>query len=286
LTEAGGCLNQKKLLKAVIMVFVAVSLCFNAFAEPVAKVKDITPRFKRYIADRYKHNTDTVGWLYVPGTNINDVVVQNPPNNNEYYLKHDFFGRPDRDGIFAADRRCGLIRGGQLSRNTTIYGHTWTEDPDGDLFHQLIRFKDPHFAKDNPYIFFSTENEDMAWEIFAVYYTTVDLPYIIPDLSWERFANVIQVAFASSIYHYGTKITSKDKILTLSTCTYDIPGVGRLNHNVPNRYRFVIKAKLIDGESARKEKAFFTINENPMHVHSQPRIIRDDPEYRKMMGIA
>jgi len=163
LKEAGECLNAaNRLFKAAVLVFVAAALCFNAFAEQAGKVKEITPRFRRHVTEYYKHNTDAVGWLNVPGTNISDVVAQNPPNNNAFYLTHDFFGRPDRDGIFAADRRCSLIRGGELSRNTTIYGHTWDEDPHGNLFHQLKRFQDPNFAKDHPYIFFSTEDKDMA----------------------------------------------------------------------------------------------------------------------------
>lgn len=33
-------------------------------------------------------NTDTVGWVYVGGTNINYPVVQT--HNNEYYLTHSF----------------------------------------------------------------------------------------------------------------------------------------------------------------------------------------------------
>ena len=282
--EAGECLNAaNRLFKAAVLVFVAAALCFNAFAEQAGKVKEITPRFRRHVTEYYKHNTDAVGWLNVPGTNISDVVAQNPPNNNAFYLTHDFFGRPDRDGIFAADRRCSLIRGGELSRNTTIYGHTWDEDPHGNLFHQLKRFQDPNFAKDHPYIFFSTEDKDMAFEIFAVYYTTTDLPYIIPDLSWGRFASVIQVAFASSLYNYGIPVNKTDKVLTLSTCTYDVPGVGRLSVNVPNKYRFVIMAKLVDGESPRKEKASIKLNKNIMPVHSQPTIIRDDPEFLRIL---
>jgi sortase B len=124
----------------------------------------------------------------------------------------------------------------------------------------------------------------MAWEIFAVYYTSIDLPYIIPDLSWERFASVLRVAMASSIYNYRTTITANDKILTLSTCTYDVPGVGSLPTNVTNKYRFVIMAKLVDGGSAKKERASFAISENVMPVQSQPVIIRDDPEYIRIIS--
>jgi len=42
-------------------------------------------------------------------------------------------------------------------------------------------------------------------------------------------------------------------------------------------------AKLVDGESPRKEKASIKLNKNIMPVHSQPTIIRDDPEFLRIL---
>jgi len=147
------------------------------------RVAAITPTNGERIREKKDENEDVVGWLTVPGTDIDSVIVQNPADDNGFYSKHDFAGTPNRDGTYSADCRCDFTtptREG-ISQNIALYGHSWDENPDGQLFAQLKRFKEPDFAEAHPYIFFSTEDEDMAWEVFAVYDITVNQPYIIPE---------------------------------------------------------------------------------------------------------
>ena len=227
------------------------------------RVKSITPNFSKRIAEKFEINDDTIGWLYVPGTSINHVILKNPfHQTNNYYLGLNINKRPDKNGMFCADFRAvfGSGKRKDLSRITALYGHSWTDDPDDILFAQLKKYRDHDFAKNNPYIFFSTAKENMAWEVFAVFDTTIDLPYISPTLPDIHFYDMLDIVKQLSYYENDIAITADDKILTLSTCTYSVMGHERLPEL--NGYRFAIMARLVKPNDAIKTEAALTINED------------------------
>jgi sortase B len=238
------------------------------------RVAAITPANVDRIREKKDENEDVVGWLTVPGTDIDSVIVQNPTDDNGFYSKHDFAGTPNRDGTYSADCRCDFTtptRGG-LSQNIALYGHSWDENPNGTLFSQLKRFKDQGFAAAHPYIFFSTEAEDMAYEVFAVYHVTINQPYIIPDLPWASFSEVLELAYDASIFDYGILLTESDKILTLSTCSFAPPGRPPLPFDRIPDYRFVVMARLVSPDDARKKIAAVTLNGDPLPPDAMPAI--------------
>jgi len=231
--------------------------------EPTEYKPDPMPDFLDAIAEKYALNKHTVGWLHIPGTTVDDVVlaVQDPADRNSYYLRRDFNGNHSQEGVYFADCRNkfdGTVE--RLSFNTTIYGHAldMKDNPDAKLFSQLKKYWDIEFAKNHPYIFFSIAGEDLVWEIFAVYYATVDHDYINPlDTATapvrQKFINELK---KSSIYIYeDIEVTPTDKLLTLSTCVYKFtPGV------YPNKYRFVITARLVNDMHFTQ---FANVVENP-----------------------
>lgn len=235
-------------------------------------VASITPDFWLDIRDKELQNPDTIGWIYIPDTTVNQVVLQNPPEmqNNQFYLDVDFNRMPDKNGTFCTDFRNVFGSGvrGDLSRITTVYGHSWSDNPDGELFEQLKKFRDPEFARTHPYIFFSTQEENMVWEIFAVFDTTIHLPYIMPDLDDNEMYDLLDIVDKLSEYSYFSAVSPDDKLLVLSTCTYSVRGHDQLPEY--NNYRFVIMAKLVEPRSPRLEEAVFHVNENPAPPDTAP----------------
>lgn len=230
------------------------------------QIASITPSLKSKILEKKEENSDAVGWLIVPGTTINDVVLLNPPGNNDYYTTHDFSRQPDKNGAYGIDYNynfCGASKE-TLFRNTPLYAHNHDDNPDGILFAQLKKFKDPDFAKAHPYVFFSTEEEDMAWEIFAAFDATTEIPYIEPGIHWGAFENLLQTIYDASIYDYGITVSDSDKLLTLSTCTFSVDGHESMPITMQNKYRFVIMARLLNQEEQIKNQAVFTINDAPL----------------------
>lgn len=226
------------------------------------------PDYADLIADAQEINEEVVGWMRIPGTELDEYVLckQDPADMNKYYERKDIYLNYAMEGVLYADCRLTFDKGtaDELARNTTVYGHAldMDENPDGVKFGQLKKFWDPEFAKANPYVYFSTENEDMVWEIMAAFYTTTNHDYIDPMEGWtrEQVQHAIDEAKARSLYNYDVEVSPDDKFLSLSTCVYDIAGGV-----YPNKYRFVIMAKLVDDGIYYKE-ARMTVNPSPLEA--------------------
>jgi len=236
------------------------------------RVLSITPEFAFEIEEMYKINDHVVGWLQVPGTNINDVVVRNPEcRDNLYYLRRNIHREFYFDGIYYIDFRADLgPNRNYLGVNTCIYGHAMTDDPTSQAFHTMFgnlhMFRDPEFAREHPYIFFSLPEEDLAFEIIAVFYGNVDNPefaYNDNPENPEDFIYIIENAvLPRSLFLYDVQFDASDRFLTLSTCIYNPSGGVRLLHHSETLYRFAIMARLVDPDEPLREYATFVINED------------------------
>lgn len=279
---------KKRISFIVVLIYLALSMtsCANTKSidnpqpslsqsaeAPITVASDIS-QLRAQIAEKKEENPDTVGWLIVPGTDIDSAIVQNPPDDNSYYLTHDFYRNTSKTATYSADRRCNFTSGlrQDIPQNIALFGHSFDENPDGELFSQLKKYKNPEFARNHPYIFFSTAEEDMTWEVFAVFDVSVDVPYIYPDLEWETLSSVLDVIYDASIYDYEVKITEDDRLLTITCCTYSIPGNEKLSPDIPNNYRFAVMARLVSSDEPIKEIATFSINENPFPPEDMPKI--------------
>jgi sortase B len=259
-------------IAAAILTILAVGQRWDmtAYAQPNSLDREsyekIVPDLTNLVAAKKRENADVVGWLQIPGTGIDRVILQNPPNlaDNTYYLNVDFQKQPNRDGCFCTDFRVKTGDGSRaaLSRNTTIYGHSWTDDPDGALFAPLKRYRDPDFAREHPYIFYSTHRETMVWEVVAVFEAATALPYITPDPSDKRLRSNLAAIRELSLYDYANPPTREDKFLPLSTCVYS--ELGQPDLPELHDYRFVVLARLIEPDKPLKKQADFTVNEDRM----------------------
>ncbi len=206
----------------------------------------------------YNRNKDTVGWIKIPNTNINYGVVQENYSGEYMTLDYDKKYNKDGDAIWADAWNTFGTRD-QLSKNTIIYGHNWTNykrplqigRASDKHFSQLPAYDYINFARSNPYISFSTLEEEMYWQIFAVFYVEVpdnysgskDFYYIDENpASLTAFANE---AMQRSIHDFGVTVSENDKILTLSTCTRVYNKEALAAGRRKDQQRFVVMAKLM-----------------------------------------
>ncbi len=226
------------------------------------------PTFQPQIKEAREKNEDIVGWLKIDDLEIDGAVVQ--AENNKRYERQNEWKQYSWTGSYFADYECNLTGREQLSKNTVIYGHNvhFDDNKDGERFSQLFHFTDIDFAKEHPYLYFSTydpaasqdgktlSENDMVWQIFSVFYTTTDFNYIQitkdfqnPDsgeITDAQLMNIITEAQKRSEYVYDVPVTAKDKILTLSTCSY--------RYGKRDDVRFVVMAKLLaPGEAPQRE---------------------------------
>lgn len=184
-------------------------------------------------------NPDTVAWLLIPGTRINNSVVQS--FDNLVYLRANERREESIYGCYFADAECSVSSRELLNHNTIVYGHSDLQDnPEGPRFSELYKFTDPQFASRTPVIEFSTLYDFMNWEVFAVFYTTVDFDYISAEPEGGVKALAAE-AKKQSIYDYGIQVGEDDHILTLSTCSVKDGNDGT--------HRFVVMARLLDEDA-------------------------------------
>ena len=197
----------------------------------------------------YAVNNELVGWLSIPGTELDTAVTQCGDNNK--YIKYDYYNQYTSDmtgynyGNLFLDYRC--INNG-LSKNMVIFGHT-TGRASGipkQVYRSLYDYKDMnHFIK-NPIIKYSTLYGEYTYKICAVFLSTTQrkddngymFNYIYPDMSDENMVGYINQVRERMLYETGVTLEPTDKIITLSTCIYDYGAsvdtrlvvVGRLLH--------------------------------------------------------
>ena len=91
-------------------------------------------------------NKDIIGKIKIPGTNIDNDLVQS--TNNEYYLDHSADGKSDYKGSIFMDYRNTLY-----DRKLLIYGHNSKTLKDVP-FHELEKYLNKDFYPLNVYIIY------------------------------------------------------------------------------------------------------------------------------------
>lgn len=212
-------------------------------------------------------NSDTVGWITVPNTNINYPVVQYV--NNDYYLNHDFDKIYNYRGAIFMDYRNNPT---DLDANTIIYGHNCY---DKTMFSELDQYDDIEFYKSTPVFEFNTLDKSYKWKIYAVFITNADADedngyvfnYIYPYMDGENFNGFIEEVNKRRLYVTGVDINDDDKMLVLSTCVRTLDTVNKYGKTTYRAdARLVVLARAVrDGESAEVDVSKAYVNENPKY---------------------
>ena len=162
-----------------------------------------------------KTNSDTIGWIYVPGTNIDYPFVQT--TDNKYYLSHSFSKNYNEAGWVFMDYRNSSY---DLDLNTIIYAHGRL---DKTMFGSLRNALEENWYlnEDNHFIKISMVSNNTLWQVFSVYKIETETYYLKNNFtSYENHKEFIETIKNRSIYDFDINVTTDDKILTLSTC-YD-----------------------------------------------------------------
>ena len=181
--------------------------------------------------ERQKENPDTVAWLKVPDTDIDMPIVK--ADDNVYYLTHDFDREYNSMGWAFADSKNTFP---ELSTNTIMYGHTYKSTT---IFSNLKNVLEAEWLEDdNKHIItLDTEKERLTFKVFSVYTIDETNDYLyISFANNKKYQNYLNKALKRSIKDFKVKVTTKDKILTLSTCY------------ITEHQRLVVQAKLIGSE--------------------------------------
>ncbi len=206
------------------------------------------------LSEAIDKNSDVRAWLTLPNTDIDSPIVQT--DNNSHYLSHNAEGNYDQWGAYFADLYANLDTPESMTQNTVIYGHTsGTENPEHKRFSELFRYLDEDFLSENPYMYLSVGDIELTYEICAVFYSDIGFYYIDPAPAERDFNAFYEGIEKRNEYIFdGEPVSSDDKFLTLSCCSYTY------DYNDTGNHRFVVMGKLV----AEEREVSFTLNPDPL----------------------
>ena len=163
------------------------------------------------------YNADFVGWIRVPGTEINYPVMQSPDEPN-FYLRRNFEKAYSNLGTPYLQENCDI----RTCDNLIIYGHHML---DGGMFSDLELYKQKAFWENHKYVRFDTLDELGLYEVMAVVITTAYQAdsfqyYNYIENNELTFNTYVQECKQRALYDTGIDAEYGDKLVTLSTCEY------------------------------------------------------------------
>lgn len=169
-------------------------------------------------------NSDVVAWLYLEGTTVNYPVVQS--DDNSYYLRRLLDGTWNSSGSLLLD--CGS-KSDFSGENSIIYGHNMRN---GSMFNTLGDYKQQEFYDEHPTILLLTPQGNHQVLLFLGYVSNVK------DSAWKLdFTDGTYEAWLAEIaekscFESDVVPTASDRILTLSTCSYEFDNARFVLHGV------------------------------------------------------
>lgn len=211
-------------------------------------------------AGLYSVNKSIKGWITIPDSKMDFPVVQG--ETNDYYLQHDFYNNYNSNGVPFLDFRSSINEEKQLDDNTVIYAHNIKG---GRFFAELCNYKDLDYYKQRPTITFDSVFDDMQWKVVGMFITNAEKEQ--DDGNIFMFNNYINFNSPAKFNWYMKEISRRsiidtgvdfeygDKILTLSTCTYEF-----------EEARFVLVARKVRaGEDASVDVSKASYRSNPLY---------------------
>lgn len=175
-------------------------------------------------------NDDVVGWISLEDTHINYPIVRG--ENNDYYLNRLF----DRTGNGAGSIFMDYRNSGDFTDpNNVIYGHRMNN---GTMFADLANYSNREFFDNHPYLLIVTPEAKYKVEVFSAYIADTTMPSW--DLSFDGddvFLNWLGSMKTRSYFERDMEFTAEDRVVTLSTCTYEFDNA-----------RFIVQGVLREAE--------------------------------------
>lgn len=217
-------------------------------------------------------NEDVKGWIRITNiktgkidTKVDYVVVQSPDKSDpDFYLSRNWATKDYlKAGSIFLDVASSVENN---SKNLIIHGHNMTSSD--NMFHYLLEYKDDiKFLKEHPIIRFDTIYEEALWKIFAVYITPGNndkgdfFPFTTAEFKSDKdfIEFIYQTRLRSFYYMDSVDINENDQILTLSTCSYELPN-----------YRLVIVARKVrEGEDSTVDTSVFKKKKSSERLYPQ-----------------
>ncbi|OPF50651.1 SrtB family sortase [Clostridium baratii] len=212
---------MKKVINVVLILAIIFSLYkviskvsdYKESKNTYEKIQEVKNNSDKFSEELIKINEDYKMWIEVPNTNIDYPVVQG--NDNDFYLNHDFNKKESSSGAIFIDYKNNIDK----DKNIIIYGHNMRNK---SMFQNLMKFKEEAFWKENNKIILTIDGKRCEYEIFSSYISNAkDVDFKINFKSEDGYLKYIDDIKKKSTFSRDMNIKSDDRIITLSTCSYE-----------------------------------------------------------------
>ena len=214
-------INMKRVINTVLLIAIIFSLYkvavkivdYNKSKNTYEKILEVKNNSNNFSEELIKINENYKMWIEVPNTNINYPVVQS--EDNDFYLNHDFDKKKSSSGAIFIDYKNNIDK----DKNIIIYGHNMKNK---SMFQNLMKFKDEEFWKENNKIILTIDGKRYEYEIFSSYISNAkNINLRINFKNDDEYLKYIEDIKKKSIFYREIDIKSNDRIITLSTCSYE-----------------------------------------------------------------
>ena len=173
---------------------------------------------------------NVVAWLYGPETPVNYPVVQ--AADNEYYLTHMFGKKKNSAGAIFVDAGCSPDFS---DMHTILYGHHMKN---GTMFAVLGNYREQAYYDAHPSFLLLTPERRYVVEWFSGYVADTEESAWTLDFSGEEsYLTWLEEVRGKSDFSCGVSPTAEDRVVTLSTCSYEFENARFVLHGILREIR-------------------------------------------------
>lgn len=216
----------------VVLIFI-IAVCAYKIYEKSTEYKKADKSYEQIRVEKEEENLydkyeDYRGWIKIDNTNINYPIVQG--KDNSFYLDKDI----NKNYLSSGSIFMNYLNHGFNDENTVLFGHHMRNKT---MFAQLKKYKEKEFFYGNNDIEIEVENgKVLKYKVFSAYITDAKDNYIKTNFDdKDQYKEFLEDIKNKSQYKSDIDVNENDKIITLSTCSYEF-----------NDARMVVHGKLLN----------------------------------------
>ena len=176
---------------------------------------------KEYLANKFKGllatNSETVGYVYIPGTQLDEPVVQTTDNSTYLDKRFDGGHEPYMGTVFMdTDNKNDFS-----DRLTWLFGHArGSKVGDHRMFNDVNYYSRQDYFDEHPYVVIETPERKYYYEAVAMIIVPEETAFYRTSFDDDKdFQTQLTTIYETAeVKKPNVKVSAKDKYLVLSTC--------------------------------------------------------------------
>ena len=190
-------------------------------AQTTQKIATTSAEEKEYLTNKFKGllgtNSDTIAYVYAPGTELDEPVVQTTDNSTYLDKRFDGGHEPYMGTVFMdTDNKKDFS-----DRLTWLFGHArGSKVGDHRMFNDVNYYSRQDYFDEHPYVVIETPEKKYYYEAVAMIIVPEETAFYRTSFDDDKdFQTQLTTIYETAeVKKPNVKVSAKDKYLVLSTC--------------------------------------------------------------------